>query len=87
MLLLGLLIRGAIVAAALSAIVVVVNGIITKDVAKQQLRNRGVTNAMVDKINNCTNCVSIKDLDSDNTYEIRGEGIGYDISEGDVIYC
>ncbi len=86
MLLVGLLIRGAIMAAALSAIVIVVNGIISKDVAKQKMREKGVDKFIVDKIDKCTNTMSIKDLESSNTYELKGDGIGYDIFEGDVIY-
>lgn len=85
--LLGLILKGIVVAAALSAIVIVVNGIITKEKIRKQLKEKGVEDAIVDKIDNCSNTVTLKDLESENTYEIRGDDIDSDIDEGDVIYC
>lgn len=86
----GLLVRGLAVAAAavaVTAIVIKIYGTITKDKIEQELRNRGVNEAIIEKIDNCSNQVSLKDLENGNTYEVRGDDVDYCLDEGDVIYC
>lgn len=81
------LLRGLILACAVSAIVIVVNGIVTKEKIRQQLKSKGVENAIVKAIDGCSNTVTVADLESDNTYEIRGDDIDDEIDVGDQIYC
>lgn len=54
--LLGFLIRSALLAAAVSTIAIVIRGIITREKIQQELRNRGVEEVIIDKIDNCSRC-------------------------------
>ena len=83
--LLGFLIRSALLAAAVSTIAIVISGIITREKIQQELRNRGVEEAIIDKIDNCTNTVTLDELKNGNKIEVQGDGIDYSLYEGQVI--
>ena len=83
--LLGFLIRSALLAAAVSTIAIVISGIITREKIQQELRNRGVNGVLIDKIDNCTNTMTLKELENDNKIEVQGDGIDYSLYEGQVI--
>ncbi len=68
--LLGFLIRSALLAAAVSTIAIVISGIITREKIQQELRNRGVNGVLIDKIDNCTNTMTLKELENDNKIEV-----------------
>ncbi len=76
----GWIIAGLLAAAA--AIVIVVDGIIDKQKLKEAARNEGVKNAIVERANQCENCVTIKDLDSGQKYDVKGDGISDEIKAG-----
>lgn len=80
------LLLGAAAVAAVGAIVIVIQGIITRDKIKSELENRNTKDAIIEEINNCTNVVTLKELESGNRIEIQGDGISSDIKIGDVIY-
>ena len=83
--LLGFLIRSALLAAAVSTIAIVIRGIITREKIQRELRNRGVNGVIIDKIDNCTNTMTLKELENDNKIEVQGDGIDYSLYEGQVI--
>ena len=83
--LLGFLIRSALLAAAVSTIAIVISGIITREKIQQELRNRGVEEAIIDKIDNCTNTVTLDELKNGNKIEVQGDGIDYSLYEGEEI--
>ena len=83
--LLGFLIRSALLAAAVSTIAIVISGIITREKIQQELRNRGVNGVIIDKIDNCTNTMTLKELENDNKIEVQGDGIDYSLYEGEEI--
>ncbi len=83
--LLGFLIRSALLAAAVSTIAIVISGIITREKLQQELRIRGMEEAIIDKINNCTNTMTLHDLQNGNEIEVQGDGIDYSLYEGQVI--
>jgi fructose-1-phosphate kinase PfkB-like protein len=85
--LLGFLIKAAIAAAVVSAIVIYVSGKITRQKIQEELRNKNVKSAMIKAINECDNVVSLKDMDSDQEYEIHGDSVDSYLDSGDVIYC
>lgn len=82
---LGWIIGALLGAAAITAIIIVVSGIIDKQKIQDKMREQGVSDALVEKINNCENVVRLKDLDSDQTYEIQGDDVSYSLYEGQVI--
>lgn len=79
---LGWIIAGLLLA---GAITIVISGIITREKAQQKLEERGVKNAIVEKINECSNTLSIKDLDDDKTYELKGDDISDEFYEGMIV--
>ena len=84
--LLGFLIRSALLAAAVSTIAIVISGIITKEKPQQELRaSRMFNGAIIDKINNCTNTMTLHDLQNGNEIEVQGDDIDYSLYEGQVI--
>lgn len=87
--LLGLLGRALLAAAAVAAvaaIVIVIHGMIMKDKIRQKLKENNVEDAMVKAIDNCNNVVTLEELNSDRTIEIRGDSIDSGIDEYDTIY-
>lgn len=87
--LLGRLIIGGIIAAiAATAIVIYVTGILNRQKVEDVMRSKNVENALIKNIDRCTNVMTLEDLDSGNTYEIKGaDEISYDVDEGDRIYA
>ena len=41
--------------------------------------------AIIDKINNCTNTMTLHDLKNGNKIEVQGDGIDYSLYEGEEI--
>lgn len=79
-------ILGVLLGVAAVAIVVYVSGTITRPKVTEKLRDNGIKNAMIEKINYCDNVVSIKDMDSDKTLEIHGDDVDYGLVEGHRIF-
>lgn len=86
MLLLGRLVIGGIIAAiAASAIVIYIDGKITEAKIDEELREKKLEKALVQRIDKCNNVISLKDLDSDQEYEIHGDSIDDSMYTGQVI--
>ncbi|MBP1565949.1 MAG: hypothetical protein J6A58_09380 [Oscillospiraceae bacterium] len=87
--LLGWLLRGLVVAATATAVVatisIIVSGMVTKEKIKQALSEKGVEDAIVKKVDECNNCVTLESLET--VYEVKGSDIDCDIDVGDRIYC
>lgn len=87
---LGLILRGLMLAAgaaAIAAIVIYIHGTITKDKIREELRAKGIDEDMLIKeINRCENTISLEELDGNKPVEIRGDDISYDLYEGETIY-
>lgn len=82
---LGWIIGGLLTAAAITAIVIYINGKITREKLEEELRKRNIKMAIAREINKCTNTMTFEDFE-DNTYEVHGDSIDDDIEEGDVIW-
>ena len=82
MLLFNLVLTGLVGAVAIGAIAIVISGILTKEKISERISN----DAIVKSINNCTNTITLEELENDTVYEIRGDDIADDIEEGDWIY-
>ena len=67
-------------------IVIVIIGIINKKRVKDALKSKGIEDAIIKEINNCTNTVSLNELNSGQKIEVRGDAIDNALEEGDVIY-
>ena len=65
--------------------VIVISGMITKSRLKEKMREKGMKEALITEINNCTNTVKLEDLYSDDTLEIRGDEVDYELDEYDTI--
>lgn len=86
---LGFALRVLLAAAAVAtvaAIVIYISGTITRSKLKEKLRDNDIKDAMIEKIDNCENVVTLKDMDSDKTLEIHGDDVDYELDEGDRIY-
>ena len=70
----------------MAAIVIYISGTITRSKLKEKLRENDIKDAMIEKIDNCENVVTLKDMDSDKTLEIHGDDVDYELDEGDRIY-
>jgi hypothetical protein len=81
----GWIIGGIIAAAAVSAIVVYVVGIIDKNKLKAEMKGK-LTGFLVTEINRSINTVKLEDLNSDDTYEVIGDYVSYDVSAGEKYY-
>ena len=82
---LGWIIGGLLTAAAITAIVIYINGKITKEKLEEEFRKRDIKMAIAKEINKCTNTMTFEDFEN-NTYEVHGDSIDDDIEEGDVIW-
>lgn len=67
--------------------VVVISGIVNKSRIKEKMRERGIQEALITEINNCTNTVKLEDMYSNETLEIRGDDLDYDLEEYDTIFA
>ena len=65
--------------------VIVISGIISKSRIKDQMQERDVKRAIIVGVNRCTNTVKLKDLKTNNTLEIKGDGIDDSLREYDMI--
>ncbi len=86
---LGFALRALLAAAAVAAvttIVIYIADTITRPKLKEKLREKGIEDAVIEKIDYCNNVVSVKDLDSDKMLEIHGDDVSYELDEGDRIY-
>lgn len=79
---LGWLLAGLVGAAVIG---IVVYGLITKQKIREQLQSQGIRRTIVSAIDNCSNVVTLTDLDNNTKIEVRGDGIAYDIQENDII--
>ena len=79
---LGWLLAGLVGAAVIG---LVVYGLITKQKIREQLQSQGIRRTIVSAIDNCSNVVTLTDLDNNTKIEVRGDGIAYDIHENDII--
>ena len=87
--LLGIALRVLLATAAVAtvgAIVVYIVGTITQSKLKEKLQEKGIKNAVIEKIDRCSNIVNLKELDSDQTIEVHGDDVSYDLDEGNLIY-
>lgn len=90
MLLLGLGLKILIAAAtvgAVAAIIVYISGTITRSIAREKAQENGIKEAIITEVDNCSNVVKIRDLDSDQEVEIHGDCVDWDLNEGDKIYA
>ena len=86
MLLLGRLVIGGIIAAiAASAIVIYIDGKITEEKIEEELKERDVRKAIVKRIDECNRVILLKDLLSDQEYEIHGDSIDDSLITGTEI--
>ena len=79
---LGWLLAGLATAAVVG---IVVYGLITKQKIREQLAQNGIKKAIVNAVDNCSNVVILTDLENNNTIEVRGDGVSYDIRRNDII--
>lgn len=81
----GWILAGLAAAATVSAIVIVIRGVITKNRIREKMREEGIRRMIVQKVDECSNIVKLEDLNSDKTIEIQGDGISSEIDEYDTI--
>lgn len=93
MIMLGLLLRAAFIAATTAATVAVVtalvihiHGKITEKKLKKKLAAENIKSSLVQEINRCSNCISLQDLETGRPIEVHGSRIDDDIWEGERIY-
>lgn len=81
---LNLLVAGLVGAAVIG---IVIYGLITKQRIRERLaqRSEAISRVIVSAVDRCNNVVKLTDLDSNNTIEVKGDGISYDIQQNDVI--
>lgn len=65
--------------------VIVISGMVTKSRIKEKMREKGMEEAIITEINNCTNTVKLEDLYSDNILEIQGDDLDYELEECETI--
>ena len=64
---------------------VVVKGIIDKKKIREEMLKKNIKEALISKVNNSASKITLKDLDSSEEFEIRGDGIASDIREKEII--
>lgn len=82
--LIGRLLIGALIA---GVAVVVIKGIIDERKLRDEMRQRNIKRALVSKIDRTNNTVKLKDLDSEEYTEFKGDEISSNICEGQRIYA
>jgi ABC-type bacteriocin/lantibiotic exporter with double-glycine peptidase domain len=65
--------------------VIVISGMVTKSRIKEKMREKGLHETIITEINYCTNTVKLEDLYSDDTLEIQGDELDYELEEYDTI--
>lgn len=81
-LLLGILVFTTVSA----AIVIHISGVITHRKLEEKLRQKKISKAIIKKIDQCSNVVLLKDLDSKKILEIHGDELSDDLKKGDKIF-
>ena len=85
---LGRLLWGLLAAAVVGGVAAyVVKGIIDKRKIQEAMRDKGVQEAIVDTVYRSAKKVKLKDVRRGSTFEITGDGISNEISEGMRIYA
>ena len=69
----------------IAAVGLIIYGIVDKQNIKRKLQDQGIKRAIVTAVDNCSNVVSLSDLDSNKKIEIRGESISKDIKKDTII--
>lgn len=69
-----------------AAVVIYVSGTITRHKIEEKLREKNIYSAMIQEIDRCKNCISLKDLDSGKILQIQGDGVSDDLYNEDRIY-
>ena len=67
--------------------VVVISGIISKSRIKEVMQEQNMKRAVITEINKCTNVIKLKDLNSNETMKIQGDGIDDSLREREKIYA
>lgn len=80
------LLLGALAVGAVASIIIEIVGTITRDKLKEEMRSRGIEDMLIEKINNTENTITLKELLSGERYEVHGDDIDYDLTEGERIY-
>ena len=86
---LGLALRVLLAAAAVAtvaAVVIYVSGKITRSKLQEKLRDQGMKDSLIYRIDRCNNIVNLKNMDSDQEIEIHGDDVDYELNEGERIY-
>lgn len=73
-------------AAVVAGIVIYISGIITEEKLREKLKEKGIESALINDIDRCTNVIKLTDMDTDETIEVHGDDIDYDIEEDDLIF-
>ena len=68
-----------------AVITIVVRGLITRQRLKEELARQGLKEAIADAVDRCTNVVDLRDLETGNRVQVKGDGISYDVRENDII--
>ena len=81
---LNLLVAGLVGAAVIG---IVIYGFITKQKIKESVaqHSNAIKQVIVNVVDRHNNVVKLRDLDSNNTIEIKGDGISHDIQQNDVM--
>lgn len=68
-----------------SVIVKTIRGIINRQKIRNLAHSEGMRRVVIDSIDSCTNKVKITDLGTNRQMSITGDGIDYDLYEGETI--
>lgn len=71
--------------AAVTAGIIVISGMVTKNRIKEKMRERGIKDAILTGIDNCDNTVKLENLLGGETLEIRGDELDDDLKKYDII--
>lgn len=63
-----------------------ISGILNRNRLEEIMKEEEISSALVTMIDQCSNQVSIRDLDTDEEYTYQADEIADDINEDDVIY-
>lgn len=85
---LGRLLLMGLAALAVTSIVVYISGLLNKKKTQDVMRDKAIKNGLIKQIDRCNNVLTLEDLNSGNTYELKGaDSIDYDLYEGQTIYA
>lgn len=66
---------------------IVVKGIIDKKKIKEEMLKKKIRAALIKKIDSTESVVKLQDLDNSEEFELKGDGIAFDIQESELIYA